>query len=409
MEDIESEVSIYIMPTTRLFEEILDTFISGISKEAIELSDYLANNPELSEQEFNSSKLFAEKLNSYGFDVEYPFLALPTAFMAKKIRKPGAVVTFLVEYDALPGIGHACGHNLHGSMAAYAGIALSKLLDEIGGEVWVVGTPAEETDGAKCKMADAGVFDKADLALMFHSSGGCSFTDARALALEGYEFVFKGKSSHASANPWLGRSAQNGARLFLDALDMLRLHCKDGSRIHGLLTQVSGAINIIPETAVCRVEVRATTRSELNQMLENVFCCAEGAAIATKTEVVTERFMSSFDDILPNNTAEKMSREILKKLGVKCVDGPGAQGSTDVGNVSYRCPAIQPEFAITEKPLAIHTREFAEATKTEEAHRALITGIRAMSRIGLRVLADEKTRVKIKTEYLNRIMRENTE
>lgn len=381
----------------------LDVFIDTISSEAVELSDYLADNPELSEQEFNSSKLFAEKLSAFGFEVEYPFLGLPTAFMAKKkSRCPGAVVAFMVEYDALPGIGHACGHNLHGSMAAYAGIALSRQLEETGGEVWVVGTPAEETDGAKCKMAEAGVFDKTDLAFMFHSHSGCTYTDVRALALEGYEFTFKGESSHASASPWLGRSAQNGVRLFFDALDMLRIHCKDGSRIHAIITSISGAANIIPETAVCRVETRATAKAELGAMMENVFCCARGASEATRTNVTWERFMASFDDILPNNTAEQMSKEILEELGMECVGGPGAQGSTDVGNVSYRCPAIQPEFAITSRPLAIHTREFAEATKTDEAHAALVTGIRAMSRIGLKVLTNEKLRGAIKKEFLDR-------
>ena len=381
----------------------MDNFINSISQEAICLSDYLADNPELSEQEFNSSKQFADMLKEFCFEVEYPFLGLPTAFMAKKKSdKPGAIVAFMVEYDALPNIGHACGHNLHGAMSAYAGIALSEQLKNTGGEVWVVGTPAEETDGAKCKMAQDGVFDDVDLALMFHSHSAYTYTDARALALEGYDFSFKGETSHASASPWLGRSAQNGARLFLDALDMLRLHCKDGSRIHALITNVSGAANIIPESAVCRVEARSETRMELQRIMENIFCCARGAAIATRTEVAWKRFMASFNDILPNNAAEQMAREVLQELGVNCISGPGACGSTDVGNVSYRCPAIQPEIAITEKTIAIHTREFAEATKTEEAHNALITGIRAMSRIGLGVLTDAELRFKIKEEFINR-------
>lgn len=385
------------------YEKELDAFAGSIGAEAIGLSDYLADNPELSGQEFRSSGLFADKLREYGFDVEYPFLGLPTAFFARKTSaKKGAVVAFLVEYDALPDLGHACGHNLHGTMSAYAGITLARLLDDIGGEVWIVGTPAEETDGAKCKMADEGVFDGADLALMFHSHGGSTYTDARALAIEGYEFTFQGEPSHAAASPWTGRSAQNGVRLFFDAIDMLRLHCRDGSRIHGLITNISGATNIIPETAVCRVETRAVTRSELNAIQENVFCCARGAAVATRTEVRWERFMSSFDDILPNTAAEQMAREVLEELGVSCVDGPGALGSTDVGNVSYRCPAIQPEFAISRLPLPIHTHEFAEATKADEAHDALITGIRAMSRIGLRVMTDEDLRAKIKQEFLSR-------
>jgi len=381
-------------------------FIASKRMEIIELSDYLYHHPEVSEQEYESSRIFTQKLEEYGFCVDYPFLSMPTAFMAKKSssctgeKKPRVVL--LAEYDALPDIGHACGHNLHGTMAVYAGIALSRLLYRVDGDVWVVGTPAEETDGAKVLMAEKGVFDNADLAIMFHSYAGESYTDYRSLALDGYEFRFEGKAAHAAASPWLGRSAQSGMMLFMDAINMLRLHIQDMCRIHALVVSVSGATNIIPEAAVCRVEARATCRKILDDMMDAVFCCARGAAIATRTEVSWSKFMRSFDDMLPNLTAEMLAEEVLSKYGVVCTHNHCPTGSTDVGNVSYRCPAIQPEYAITEKNLSLHTREFAAATISEEGHEALLTATGALSEICLRVLSDETLREKINREFIDR-------
>jgi len=381
-------------------------FIDLKSGEIIELNDYLYEHPELSEQEYETSRIFAEKLKSYGFDVEYPFMGLPTAFMAKKrgnnVSEELPRVILMAEYDALPDVGHACGHNLHGTMAMYAGIALSRLLDRVDGEVWIVGTPAEETDGAKVLMAEKGVFDNADLALMFHSYAVESYTDYRALALDGYEFCFDGKAAHAAASPWLGISAQSGMMLFMDAINMLRLHIKDMCRIHALVISVSGATNIIPDKAVCRVEARAACRTTLNEMMDAVFCCASGAAAATRTNVSWSKFMRSFDDMLPNLAAEKLAEDVLLKYGVVCTHNHCPTGSTDVGNVSYRCPAIQPEYAITKKNLSLHTREFAAATISDEGHEALLTSILALSEICLKVLTNDILRKEIKREFLGR-------
>ncbi|MDO9544927.1 MAG: amidohydrolase, partial [Synergistaceae bacterium] len=362
------------MDRINIFLEI-ERFISLHREEMIELSDFLGMHPELSEEEYGSSRLFVERLRSFGFDVEYPYMGLPTAFLAKK-RSPGASstapkVALLAEYDALPDIGHACGHNLHGTMAVYAGIALAHIMDKIEGEVWVVGTPAEETDGAKVLMSEKGVFDEVDLALMFHSYAGESYADYRSLALDGYEFDFEGLASHAAASPWLGRSAQSGMLLFIDAINMLRLHIMDMCRIHAIVRSVSGATNIIPDRAVCRVEVRAVSRKILDEMMDSVFCCADGAAIATKTKVSWNKFMRSFDDMLPNKTAESLAEKILAEHGVVCTRNNLPMGSTDVGNVSYRCPTMQPEFSITDKKIPLHTREFAEATMSPEGHEAL--------------------------------------
>ncbi len=375
-------------------------YINKKAKEMEEFSDYLAAHPELSEEEYETSRMMVEKLRAAGFDAEYPFCGIPTAFMAKK--KNGAdkpVVAVMVEYDALPEIGHACGHNLHGTMALYAGMAVGEAMEGFCGELRIVGTPAEETDGAKIKMADEGVFDDVDFAVMFHSYGGESFADYRPLGIDGFDFTFRGQTSHSAASPWRGRNAQSGMLLFIDALNMLRMHMHDHCRLAAYIREVQGAVNIIPDLAVCRVESRALDRRILDELTEAVFCCARGAAVATRTEVSWERFEGRFDPILPNSAAEKLAEETMSEFGVTCVKGPHSTGSSDVGNVSFRCPAIQPEFAITNKRLDLHTRAFAEATTSEEGHNALVNGARIIASICLKVFTDGELRERIRAEF----------
>jgi amidohydrolase len=379
-----------------------ERFLDEKAGEMTAFSDFLGHHPELPAEEFESSRRFVEVLRENGFEVEFPFLGIETAFMAKKRRGEGGVVALLAEYDALPEIGHACGHSLHGTLSLYAGLALGQAVEETGGEAWVVGTPAEEADGAKSPMADAGVFDGVDLAMMVHASGGTTWTDYRSLALHGYDITFRGKTAHAAAAPWDGRNALNGAKLFLVAMDMLRQQARPETRMYGIITNGGSAVNVIPDRAACRVEVRAPEKSGLDELMAQVFDCARGAAIATGTSVEWEKYLQSFDDMRPNPAAEALVKEMLEAQGFPCSPGPGAMGSTDVGNVSYRCPAIQPMMAITERPLALHTREFAEATFTPEAHDALLRGAKALAATGLRVLSDPALRERIRADFLIR-------
>ena len=248
-------------------------YLSQKRAEMTAFSDYLAAHPELSQEEYESSRLMVEKLLGAGFSVEYPYLGLPTAFKAVKTspacaqKKP--VVAIMAEYDALPEMGHGCGHNLHGTMALYAGLAVGEAIGETAGEIRVIGTPAEETDGAKVQMADAGIFDDVDLAFMFHSYAGESFADYRALGIDGLEFTFTGQTSHSAASPWKGRSAQNGMLLFMDGLNMLRLHMHDYCRMHAIIKEVRGAVNIIPDLAVCQVELRR--RCKYGGIVEEIY------------------------------------------------------------------------------------------------------------------------------------------
>lgn len=385
---------------TKLAFEAIHTGIELYAQRAIALSDDIAAHPELSFEEFRTSRCFADLLRNEGFAVESPFCDLPTAFCARK-GEGGARIAFLVEYDALPEIGHACGHNLHGTLSVLASLALAFALEKqnVRGEVWAVGTPAEETDGAKVLMAERGVFDDCDLAVMFHSNAVDTYVDYRSLALDGFEFTFKGKAAHAAAAPWEGRNALNALEFFLRALHMLRQHVRPEIRMAGIVTNGGSAPNVIPEEARYRLEARAPRRGELDSLMEQIFNCARGAALATQTDVSFEKFMRSFDDMLPNPTGEALLAEILNELGVSVGSSPGPMGSTDVGNVSYRCPALQPELAITSRPFMLHTREFAKATVTEEAHRALLVGAEALARLGWRVLTDASLRQRIRKDF----------
>ena len=381
--------------------DILRRALGARRERALDLSDHLAAHPELSGEEHETSRLFANWLEEEGFEVQRAFGGLPTAFQARK-GSGGPVVAFLAEMDALPEIGHACGHNLHGTASVLAALAAAETLGDLPGEIRVVGTPAEETDGAKVTQAASGIFDDCDLALMFHASPQETYADYRSLALDGWEFTFTGRPAHAAASPWEGRNALNGLQFFVHALDMLRQHVRPTTRLGGFVLEGGQAPNIVPDRAVYRLEPRCPRRPELDALVERVFDCARGAALATGTQVSWRKFIGSFDDMLPNGPAETLMAEELTAAGFSLSPSPGPLGSTDVGNVSYRCPALQAEVSITDLPLSIHTREFARATTEPQGHDALLRGAQALGLAALRVLTDPQLREALREDFRSR-------
>lgn len=367
--------------------EKMDRYILELSSKAIALSDYMAANPELGGQEFNSSRMMADFLREEGFSVEIPFLDIPTAYRGRA-GKQGPVVALMAEYDALPGLGHGCGHCLSGSMSLLAGAALARIADEAGGSLWVVGTPSEETDGAKVTMAASGLFDSVSLAMMIHANADTSLVRYRSMAMDALEFRFKGRAAHAAGSPWEGRNALNGVQLLFHALDMMRQHVPTDVRIHGIVTDGGDAPNIVPQTAAAKFYFRSPTRAYLNDMMEKVFDCAKGAAMATQTEVSWENVEFSFDEMVPNEPAETMMEGIFSEMDIPFIAPETPSGSSDVGNVSQRCPTLQPELSIMDHYAAHHTVEFAQAVTTEKAHRALVTGAKIMGRGAIKTWLD---------------------
>lgn len=372
---------------------------------AVKLSDDLAARPELSGKEYEASRRIVGILKQAGYEVEYPFDGIDTAFRAALDNGEGPSVAVLVEYDALPEIGHGCGHNLHGSMAVLTALALAELKVQFKGRLFIIGTPAEEVDGAKVKMADDGVFDGMDMAMMIHSfSGGVAEPAMRCLALKCYNFTFRGQTAHAAACPWEGRNALTAVRKFIDLLDARREGFTPDVRVSTIILDGGKTPNVIPDLARVQVEFRAGTAPRLDKVAESVLKCAQGAALALDCDMEWEPdFPIGFFDLLENTEAENAVRGIFEGLGVKVRPSSPATGSSDIGNVSYRCPAVHPLLPITDEPVNLHTVEFANATGMAKAYDAMATGAEAMAILALRVFTDAEFRNAVREEFSRRV------
>lgn len=385
-------------------DELLSNFLTDAVQKhygkAVALSDDMAANPEVSGKEYESSRKIVEILQQAGFKVEYPFAGYETAFCAESKNGDGPSVAILVEYDALPDIGHACGHNLHGAMSVLAGLALQDLRKHYKGSLYVIGTPAEEAEGAKLGMAENGVFDRMDLAIMMHSyMGGMNEPNARFLGLKNFSFKFSGHTAHAAACPWDGRNALTAARKFIDLVDARRQSFKKDVSINQIFTDGGKSPNIIPDTAEVEMEFRADSFATLESTERAIMNCAKGAAIAFDCEFEWKRSYPDFADMVGNEPAENEMTEIMKSLGLKVNGISPPFGSSDIGNVSYRCPALHPFISIADEHCVIHTARFAELTTMPKAHESLKNGAYAISNIVLKVFLDDDFRKNIRQDF----------
>ena len=367
---------------------------------AVELSDDLYAHPELPDQEFRSSQKIVDLLREAGYEVECPYLGYPTGFRAVLDNGEGPSVGILTEYDALPGLGHACGHNVHGSMSVLAALALADLKDRFSGKVIVFGTPAEEEDGAKVGMAAQGAFDDLSAAIMFHSwSGGVSNADMDVLSLRCYIAQFTGAAAHAVAGPWKGHNALTAARKFLDLIDARRECFTPDIHINGVITDGGQYPNILPEQATVRLEIRTDSQAKLEQMDEVVRKCAQGACIALDCQVEFTKGFEDFHDMVRVPVLEQAVLELYDALNLPHGPVLPPNGSSDVGNVSYRCPTIQPELSICDTFHALHTPQFREETIQPRAHQAIEDGGTILAALALRTLTDEAFRASVHNSH----------
>lgn len=352
-----------------MYKNIIENF----SKDIINLNDYMADNPEIGGEEFKSSKRIVELLNKYGIETEYPFVGLDTAFKASINKGKSRKAAILVEYDALRGLGHACGHCASGSISILAGLIINEIRDSIDAQIDIIGTPDEEMRGAKVYMANKGVFAGYDFAIMIHMNRE-SFMYSKSLALDAYEFIFKGKPAHAASGPWNGANALNATRLLFDSIDMMRQHVKDDVKIHGIIKNGGQASNIVPDLAVSEFCVRSLERSYLNEVSEWVMDCAKAAALATRTQVEIVQLGEKYNEQVINNTGNKVLEEIYASLDLPTIDLRNTVGgSSDIGNVDYVCPVLQPYLSIGED-YGVHTVEFANSMKAEKTHNVILKG-----------------------------------
>ena len=351
---------------------------------AVRLSRSLAANPELSGAEYESSAAIVAILKNAGYEMTYPFLDLPTAFRGVLKNGEGPGAAFLVEYDALPVIGHACGHNLHGALSVLAALAMTELRGLFQGTVYAIGTPSEEQDGAKAAMADAGVFDGLALAAMMHCVGGgvCQGNMA-ALGIRQYHASFEGRAAHAVAAPWEGASALAAARKFIDLVDANRECFTRDIRFNAVFTGGGDAPNIIPARAAVRLDFRADTVEKLDLMDGIVKRCAEGAALALGCRVTFSPAGADYAPMKRDTRLEETAARLLAKRGFRVGPVSPALGSSDAGNVSQRCPAVQPLLAVTEEAIPWHTEGFASACLQPQAEDAMRRGAETLVELAL--------------------------
>lgn len=393
-------------PVRTTWVETIEQDIEQKRESYLETSHRIHATPEIGNEEFFASRLHAERLTAEGFTVELGVAGHDTAFFAKKSSdRPGATIAFLAEYDALPGIGHACGHNIIGTTSVAAAIALSKVLDEVGGSVIVLGTPAEEggpNGSAKGSFVKHQLLEGIDAALMVHPSGQTRITGA-SLAVDPLDFAFTGRPAHAAASPEEGINALDAVIQLFNGINALRQQLPDDVRIHGIITHGGDAPNIIPEYAKARFFIRATTRERLNAVTEKVKAVAQGAALATGATLDVIAFQNEVDNLVFNRTFDRLFQEEAEALGetVHLDERPGL-GSTDAGNISQVIPTIHPYIKIGSDDLVAHTEAFKEAARSAAGDEALITGAKILARTALRVLADERTRGAIAQEFHDR-------
>lgn len=360
-----------------------------IHNKLIEISDYIFNNPELGNEEYKSSKKLIDFLEEHDFEIEKEFLGIKTAFRATfDSKKPGKTVGYLCEYDALPGIGHGCAHNMIGTMSAGAGIILSKIIDEIGGKIIVYGTPAEESNGAKVIFAEQGVFDELDAAMLVHP-GDKTVKSGTSMALYPLQFRYKGKTAHAASCPHEGINALNSVIQLFNGIDALRQHVTPDVRMHGIITKGGVAANVVPDEAIAQFYFRAAKKDTLEDLLVKVKQIAEGAALMTGSTLEMTRYELPNDDLQTNQNLSDAFMENLKSLGITNIYDSRENGSSDIGNVSYRTATIHPYMSITDECVTSHSIEMANSTLTELAHERLLVGALALSYTGYDVITNK--------------------
>ena len=387
------------MKSTSFKGQIIDE-IHNIKYILTKISDYIYKNPELGDTEYKAVKVLTSFLKHNNFSIELGIAGRPTSFRATYDSNiEGPTIAFLCEYDALPKMGHGCGHNMIGTMSVGAAVALSKVLNNIGGKLVVFGTPDEERNGAKVDMAEQGIFKGIDVAMIAHPNP-VTMSSGKTLAMDALQFEFKGKSSHAAVAPENGINALDGVILTYNGINALRQHISSDVRIHGIITEGGLAANTVPDKAIAKFYIRANKRANLNQVVKKVKNIAAGASLMTGAEVEITNYEYSFDDMNTNETLSESFNINLRQLGIEnIITTSESLPSTDMGNVSYVVPSIQPLIGIGNSELNMHTQELADFTTTDIAHEALIMGASALAMTGYDIITDKALLDKIKSEF----------
>ena len=380
-------------PSKQALSERTTQAIESARSELVELALDIHAHPELNYEERHAAQVLSGTLEEHGFQVERGVGGVETAFTASLPGGggDGPTVGILAEYDALPEIGHGCGHNLIAMTAIGAGLGLQANLGGLPGKIMVIGTPAEEGGGGKIRMLDAGVFEGVDAVLSSHPSSNRTvipteipMDESWSLAMVGYRYIFHGKASHAAAMPHEGINALNGVIHLFTGIDSLRQHLREDTRIHGVITDGGMAPNVVPEFAAANFMLRCRDRDYLSDVIVGrVLAAAEGAATMTGCRLEVQEYYPFYENVRPNSVIAELLFNNAGVTGLKLDEPfPGRQGSaasTDFGNVSQALPSYELRYAVSEHPVASHSREMAEAATTNYALDAAINVAKTMT------------------------------
>ena len=385
------------MHITEIKTEILK-ILDGLKGRLFSLTCDFYHNPEIGLKEFKTSAACISILGEFSFKVDKGVAGMETAFRAS-FGSGRPAISLLVEMDALPEIGHGCGHNISGVASVGAAVAVSKIIPQIGGSVVVLGTPAEEIGVGKIAMIKAGLFHELDVAMMVHPSSK-RMVSRVFLGLIRLNLHFKGKPSHASAYPEEGVNALDAVIQTFNSINAMRQQLRNDVRIHGIITDGGVAPNIIPEKASASFYVRAKDLKELYAVKERVLNCAKGAALATGCKLTIEEDADMNAPLKLNKALADIYRRQMEFLGLKEDDFPVDKnaGSSDIGNVSQALPTIHPHILL-KRDINIHTREFADATITDDGKNAIMEGARCLALTAVDLILDKETLEKVKMDF----------
>ena len=370
-----------------------------LRNEVWEVARQIGEHPEIGYKEYFACEALSRFLQKHGFNVSRGIAGVETSFIARfSGARPGPKIAFLAEYDALPDVGHGCGHNLIGASSAGAAVILSKSL-ELAGEVLVIGAPAEETSGAKVTLVEKGIFADIDVAMMVHP-GSQYVPIITSLALDALEFTFHGRAAHAVAASHFGINALDALINFFVGINALKKQIPQDMKVNGIITEGGTAPNIVPERAVARFYLRARKRKDLDDLREQVIRCAEGAASMVSAHMTWQKFEFSYDEMHTNlSLAECFTRNLLE-MGVSQVAPPQtAMGSVDMGNVSRVVPSIHPYLTLGTGTEIPHTRDFAQASLSSDGESLVLLAMQILALTGWDVLTDKKLLRQIKREF----------
>lgn len=391
MSELKNQISQFIDTNAKIYQDI---------------SLAIHAKPEVSDFEYFASQTLSEQLKKEGFEIELPAAGHRTGFAATyKSNKPGPTVVFLAEYDALAGLGHGCGHNVFGATSSLAGAALKSIVDQIGGEVRVYGTPGEEggqNGSAKGSFVKKGYLKDVDFALCTHP--GSSPEDGlstRNYACAPVDIEFWGKPAHAAGCPQDGINALDAQILTYAAIGVLRQQLTDRIRIHGVIVEGGTAPNVIPEYTKAKYYIRAADIDTLHELYEKVENIVKGSALQTGCTSSMKLYQNLVENMVLTPSLDAIYEKYITELGntVKHVEDVVMPGSSDVGNISQVVPTIQPHISITDVQIAGHSQDMVNASCSQKAMDAIVKGAKALAFTALELFENPEELVKVKEDH----------